>query len=173
MKDLNKLVDTCLFELDTIGIKYGSITKWTINTRARKRWGRCSPLPDKKSFEISVSERLLADDISDKSVKTTIIHEILHTCKGCLNHSTEWKKLASYVNSTLGYDIKRCTSAAEHGICDEPAARNVRYIVKCIKCGKTYERERKSKIIKNPQRYRCGVCRGKLVLADPTDKSRN
>lgn len=174
MKDFNKLIETCLYELDTIGIKYGNVTKWEINTRAKKRWGQCRILPNGKSFEISISKRLIDDNVPDKSAKSTIIHELLHTCEGCHNHSSKWKKLASYVNSRLGYDIKRCASSAEYGIYDEPASHNVKYLVKCIKCGKTYERERKSKIIKNPKRYRCGLCGSELVLVDLTgNKNRN
>lgn len=169
MKDFDKLIETCLSELDKTGIKYGNVTKWEINTRAKKRWGQCRILPDEKSFEISISKRLLDDALPDESAKSTIIHELLHTCKGCRNHGSEWKKLASVVNSELGYNIKRCTSPAEQGIFGEKAVKQAKYAVMCLKCGKIYERERKSKLIKNPHRYRCGICGGKLGAMFPTD----
>lgn len=169
MKDFDKLIENCLLELDKTGIKYGNVTKWKINTRAKKRWGQCRVLPDEKGFEISISKRLLDDNVPDKSAKSTIIHELLHTCKGCRDHGTEWKKLASVVNSELGYNIKRCTSAAEQGIFEENTVKQAKYAVRCLKCGKIYERERKSKLIKNPHRYRCGVCGGKLGAAFSRD----
>lgn len=173
MKDFDKLIETCLSELDKTGIKYGNVTKWEINTRAKKRWGQCRILPNGKSFEISISKRLLDDALPDESAKSTIIHELLHTCKGCRNHGSEWKKLASVVNSELGYNIKRCTSPAEQGIFGEKAVKQAKYAVMCLKCGKIYERERKSGLIKNPHRYRCGICGGKLGAMFPTDDKKS
>ena len=38
------------------------------------------------------------DEIDDNATKTTIIHEILHSCEKCMNHGPEWKKLAELVN---------------------------------------------------------------------------
>lgn len=36
------------------------------------------------------------------------------------------------------------------------------YIVECTSCGNKIGRYRKSHIIKNPEKFRCEVCHGKL-----------
>ena len=104
-------------------------------------------------------------------MKNTIIHELLHTCKGCMKHTGEWKQLAEKVNRYYGYNIKRCDSADEKGISEEQkekiqkertATRKVKYIFKCTCCGQKVERCRESKFTKYPELYRCAVCHGKF-----------
>ena len=41
MKDLKMVANECMSMLENVGIEYGNITKWEINTRAIKRWGQC------------------------------------------------------------------------------------------------------------------------------------
>ena len=41
MKDLKKLANECMAELDAIGIQYGNVISWEVNTRAKNRWGQC------------------------------------------------------------------------------------------------------------------------------------
>lgn len=163
MRDLQQYARECLKELDAIGIEYGSITEFVVNTRARKRWGLCKPVPG--GFQISISSVLLDERNDETGLKNTIIHEILHTCKGCLNHKENWKRVAHKVNVAYGYNIKRTSSASEKGVLEEtrpPVPAN--YVVECECCGHTYTRTKKSKLITNTKRYRCGVCGGQLFL---------
>ena len=39
MKDLKKLANQCMAELDAIGVQYGNVISWEVNTRAKNRWG--------------------------------------------------------------------------------------------------------------------------------------
>ena len=39
MRDLTAYAIECMTELDNIGIEYGNIIEFTVNTRAKKRWG--------------------------------------------------------------------------------------------------------------------------------------
>lgn len=41
MKDLKKLANQCMAELDAIGVQYGNVISWEVNTRAKNRWGQC------------------------------------------------------------------------------------------------------------------------------------
>ena len=41
MKDLKKLANQCMAELDAIGVQYGNVVLWEVNTRAKNRWGQC------------------------------------------------------------------------------------------------------------------------------------
>ena len=116
MKDLEMLASECEADLSSINIQPGEVSQWLINTRAKNRWGQCKRcLPG--IFDISISARLLQDSVSDQAAKNTIMHELLHTVKGCYGHKGKWKDLALTVNRLLPqYTIKRTTSAEEKGL---------------------------------------------------------
>lgn len=159
MKDLIKLANECMAELDAIGIKYGKVFNWTVNKRAKSRWGYCKCVPG--GFDIEVSDKLLADDVPDIHAKTTIHHELLHTVPGGLSHTGTWKVLANRVNAKYGYDIKRTTSAEEKGFESRVVeARPVKHKYKCKSCGQILEYTRECKFTKNHENYRCGICSG-------------
>lgn len=135
MKDLQKLFNECKKELDDIGIKYGNIVKLEVNYRFKKTWGQCSYVnKNENKFKIEIAAKLLQDDIDDISTKNTIIHELLHSCKDCMNHGNEWKRLANIVNKKYPqYNIKRTTSNKSKGI--EYEDKDFNYILECKKCG--------------------------------------
>lgn len=150
-------------------IPYGNILKIEPNTRAKRRWGQCKKVPG--GFEINISTRLLVDDVDEKSLMDTVLHEVLHTCPNCMNHGKTWKEYARRLNKKFGYDIKRCTSSEEKGI--EPTSReqDYKYIVKCENCNLKYYYLRRGEVIRqiqaNPNHHRCscGRCRSnKLVV---------
>ena len=161
MKDLMRLANECMAELDAIGIKYGKVFNWSVNKRAKSRWGYCKCVPG--GFNIEISDRLLADDMPDIHAKNTIHHELLHTVPGGLSHTGTWKVLANRVNSKYGYNIKRTTSAEEKGL--EPivaVSRPVKHEFCCKKCKQKLEYTRESKFTRNYKKYRCGVCGGEF-----------
>ena len=95
-------------ELRSIGIKPSSkILEIKANHRAKKRLGCCKI--ERKGlgqvFRIEISAVLA--DASDKVLKQVILHELLHTCPGCFNHETNWKKLAEMVNQTKTEHLRR------------------------------------------------------------------
>lgn len=114
MRDVNVIAIECMRELENIGIKCGNVIKIDINTRSKKRWGQCRKIGN--NYIIEVNQILLREDTDIDGLKNTIIHELLHTCKGCMKHTGEWKQLAEKVNRYYGYNIKRCDSADEKGI---------------------------------------------------------
>lgn len=158
MKDLKKLAAECEEDMLSICIQPGRINRWIVNKRAKCRWGQCKQyLPG--LFDISIAERLLQDTVSDQAVKNTIMHELLHTVKGCHGHKGKWKELAAKVNRMLPqYTIKRATSCEEMGLEYVPSVRTNRYAVKCTHCGKEYYREKECKLTQHTDDYRCGVC---------------
>jgi predicted SprT family Zn-dependent metalloprotease len=161
MKDLEKLASECVAELLSIGIQPGKVSSWVVNTRAERRWGLCKKVAQ-GVYQIEIAERLLKDGVSDCATKNTIIHELLHTVKGCHGHKGEWKNLAAKVNRLLPqYNIKRTTNSKEKGISVE-----YRYAVKCVDCGTEYCRHRMSALIEHPENYRCGRCHGELKRKD-------
>ena len=160
MKNFEELIKESMNEVSHVGIKPGNITSWTINKRAKTRWGLCKQAPD-KTFEIQIAECLLTDDrISVQACKETIIHEILHTCKGCMKHTGQWKYYAEVINQVYGYNIKRITTGTEKGVEDYKATNymNYKYVFTCGKCGATIYRKRDSRFTKNYRYYGCARC---------------
>ena len=163
MKDLLQHVNECKSELDALGIKYGKVVNWTVNTRAKKRLGACKKIGF-RLFEISISGFLLEDNADTVILKNTIVHELLHTVKGCFSHKDKWKQLAQFVNSSLPYyNIKRTTDLNGLGL-DSIKEPNFKYVLRCKKCGCEIKRQRQSKAVKNYKYYRCGKCGGELEL---------
>lgn len=161
MKDLQELAFRCRAELASLQIPYGKVKIWSVNCRAKTRWGLCKKLPD-GTYEIEIAKALLQDDVSDIAVKNTIIHELLHTCPGCFKHTGRWKQYADRVNRFLPqYNIKCSTSAEEKGVAIRRKAPVYHYILKCVTCGQEIKRQKKSAVIEHPEHYRC-KCGGKL-----------
>lgn len=164
MKDLNALYERCLWEVERVGIRHGVILDIKVNYRAKTRWGMCKRNPN--GFMLEISAMLLEDSVSDEAAKDTIIHEILHTCKGAFNHGEAWKALAGRMNAIYGYNIKRTTSYAEKGMKEVHVEDKYKYFYKCEGCGQILKYKRKCVFTKNPARYRCGICGGKFIEAE-------
>lgn len=161
MRDINLIVRSCCKKLDAIGIVYGNIVAVSVNTRAKSRWGQCKRING--CYEINISSRLMSEDVALVHLEDTVMHEILHTCEGCMNHGATWKNLADKVNRAYGYNIKRATSADEKGIVDPvQTVPVIRYKFACVGCGGIIQRERASKFTKYPERFRCGICNGRF-----------
>lgn len=162
MKDLQELAFRCRAELASLQIPYGKVKIWSINCRAKARWGLCKKLPD-GTYEIEIAKALLQDDVDDIAVKNTIIHELIHTCPGCFKHTGKWKQYADRVNRYLPqYNIKAATSEIEKGVAIERKAPVYRYCLKCSSCGTEIKRQKKTAVIEHPEHYRC-KCGGKLT----------
>ncbi len=159
MKDFTALQQQCLSELNKAGIKTGPVSAWIVNTRAKKRWGFCKKEKD-GTYVIEIAQLLLKDDrIPEKAVKETIIHELLHTCYGCMNHQKRWKHYAQIMNDTYGYNIKRTTSGIEKGVENyEPKRMEVKYVFTCSGCGAKVYMKRESKFTRYYRNYICTKC---------------
>lgn len=155
MKNITAIFNECMSEAKAIGIQAGKIVSVTVNTRAKKRWGR-TVYEGNGLYTIDISDRLLAEDVDIMAAKNTMMHEILHTCKGCMNHGIEWKAMADKVNEAYPqYNIKRTTSADEKGVEATPPRAN-RYELSCVRCGRTWRYKRAPKYDVSSYRCSCG-----------------
>lgn len=162
MKDLMSLVAICKAELDGLGIKYGKVNNFTVNTRAKCRLGQCRKIA-LGLFDINISEALLKDEIDDQIALNTIMHELLHTVKGCFKHTGKWKVYAEYINSNLPrYNINRVATESETALIKDRKQPVYKYILRCTKCGQEIKRQKETKVVTNYKIYRCGKCGGTL-----------
>ena len=162
MRDLKSITDLCLEELKSIGIKCGKIRNLEINNRAKCRLGQCTRVSI-GVFDISIAGFLLEEKNDINILKNTVIHELLHTVKGCFNHTGKWKLLAGMVNENYPqYKIKRTFNRTEIADMTDIKEPVYRYVLKCKNCGLEIKRQRKSKAVINYKNYRCGECGGNL-----------
>ncbi len=180
MKNLEKLYNECVNELNSIGIILRDIGEIDINISKRnnKRYGCCKQEePDTLSKVIikSRGKRIIqyekfnkhhieispwVMELDDIIIKNTIIHEIIHCFPKCGNHKEEFKKYAKYINMKLGYNISRVGNKEEDfkkSNIQFVDKRVYKYEIKCKCCGQTFYRIRCNKNFSN--KYRCGKCR--------------
>lgn len=161
MKDLLELVCVCQKELASLRIHWGEVRNWSVNTRAKARWGLCTKV-SRGVFDIQIAASLLDDTVDDQATKDTIAHELLHTVPGCFKHTGKWKQYAELINKEMPYyRIKSRSSYADKGVEDLRGDPTYRYILKCEQCSREVHRQKKSAVIEHPENYRC-KCGGKL-----------
>lgn len=155
------MLQKAIFEVEGVALEVNkeSIIPSIRISNATSFFGVCKRKP--KGFEISVSKYHLSNEIN--AVYQTIVHEVLHTIKGCMNHGSKWKECANTMNEVYGYNISRLGTMKSGAKLNTPP-KLVKYIITCQKCSKVYKRKVRSKLVKNVDNYKCGECGGALKL---------
>lgn len=130
-----------------------------LNTRAKKRFGCCIGTA-KSGFTIELAAALPA--AGRRACMQTLAHEVLHTCPGCQDHGERWKSYAAKMNVAYGYAIRRTDKPEALGVTLPVSTPVYRWRVTCTGCGKSFLRQKSSPLIRQPVRYRCAACGGKL-----------
>lgn len=81
-------------------------------------FGQCCPKGSKKKYAeyeyyIEISGFTLNN--TEKSLRNTLIHELIHTVPGGDGHTGEWKRWAKFVSDKTEYHISRCGVEDETG----------------------------------------------------------
>lgn len=160
-EELNKrLQDGILFlQQCSIPVSGSILPDLKLNYRAKTRLGCCIRKKDCFLIEISAicfDAQLLQEH--PKLIEQTILHELLHTCPGCQNHGAQWKAYAASVNQLTGYSINRTIKIKMQKQKESPEKP---YCLICENCGQKIARQKCTKVIINPELYRC-KCGGKL-----------
>lgn len=179
MRDLQRYADECLRDLRAIGINPPHIESFTVNTRAKSRFGQCRY--ENGKYSININSDLLDEDCPVMSLRETIFHEIIHTLPKCMNHGAEFQKYAEKINSVYKTNITRASSTKEkYGeVYAKKVAERIKaegkkrkkspkkmYELYCPNCDRlvasgVYARQPKWYV--NPNRYSCANCRCKLT----------
>lgn len=159
MRNVVQIGIECEQNLAAIGIKCGRINRYKVNSRATRRLGQCSG-NEKIGFTIEIAEVLLGEDIPMEELRNTMFHELLHTCKDCMNHGSEWQRLADKTGRTYGLNIGRLASSDEKAtqIMLKAYKENAKYKYVCENCGRMHIQHRASNFTRHPESYRCGRC---------------
>lgn len=95
------------------------------------------------------------EELAKIRFQSTIIHELIHTIPGCMNHGSKFQRICYLVNKKYPqYKLQTATGAEDFGIqLDEPIPK---YKIICKCCGKEYLYQRKPKL--NINMYKCSKC---------------
>lgn len=162
MRKINAVTAEYMEMLDNIGINHGITKEFVPSTRATRRWRQCRKLPDSR-YSININADLLDERNDVNNLKNTLIHELLHSVDGCMNHGENCKRAANKVYLAYGIDITRSSSAEDKQavyVRNKAVSTNL-YVLECEKCHQMIRRQKMSKAIQHPERYRCR-CGGTL-----------
>lgn len=163
MKDLEIHVRKCRKMLEDIGIPCGKIQAVKINNRYTRKYGSTMYDFSAKSYVLQFNPGLLDDANPDYALDDTILHELLHTCEGCMNHGAQWKQYAAEVERVYGYKIARTSTDEEKQIVPGTMkGREYKYELRCVECGTAWKYKRMCQTVKSWKRLRCTVCGGHL-----------
>lgn len=132
-------------------------------SKATSWYGQCQQnrVYQGKRYKFVISLSVYHLQSSEQAIRNTLIHELLHTCPGCLNHGPKWKTYASIVQKRYGYRIIRAggdkdkDSLMEQARQQKRAAYETKYLLVCTKCSQQFVRFRKSNLVLHPEKYRC------------------
>ena len=158
--NVNEILKETIAMVEALGIEVGDIEpNVKINTRAKSIWGRCSYKGVTKKYTIEVISDLLESEVG---LRNTIMHEVLHACKGGMTHKGEWKRYAQMVNEKYNMDVKRTSTSEDKGLKEIEVEPKYKYVLQCQSCKHEYKRDRMSKFVKNPEKGKCGYCGGDI-----------
>ena len=166
MRDLNKIMNDCIAELNSIGMTYYSknITSITVNNRLSRALGRC--IRSGGSFRIELAGKTAADNVDIYFIRNVVMHELVHTMPGCWNHGPLFQSYARRINAKLGYHVSTTeTEANMQAAGVQPIVKKevARFALVCGKCGKTIAyRQRKCALTEHPGNYTHTECGGSL-----------
>lgn len=171
MKDLMQLYHECVADAHIVGLDISvNILRVSVNGRLSRALGRCRATRGfcgGYNYEIEVQPNMLADGVDDRATKNTIMHELIHTCPGCMNHGYEFQRRAALVNRKLGYNVHTTTEVSSLEAAGVQLKRKTgHYAIMCKKCGMEVERrERWGKTLEHIEHYRHGgSCCGDLYV---------
>ena len=150
MYNLYQLATEALNNLNAIGIyPHLKPSDFKVNTRTTRRYGQSR----RKNgvYSVNISAFLLDKRNDERNVMTTLYHECLHCCDGCMSHTGKWKEYAELVSDCYNVDITRCVSFKkklnedvfeEHidKVYQRRERNKYRYICCCENCGARMER---------------------------------
>lgn len=168
MTDLYLLLQEVKQELINLGydeIRYNRYSL-ELNNRYTRTLGTCEKI-SYAIYKISLNSKMLAYD-TEMDLKNTLMHELIHSIKGCMNHGKKFQLIATEVNRKYPkYNIGTHASNINYAkVYKKELRRQIgyKYLVKCQNCNKEWRFKRETKITKvlkqDPlsQRFSCPYC---------------
>ena len=154
-EQIREMVYDYRHDMLTRGIKAGKV-EGIYFTESSRKFGFCRKTAN-GGFQIWITDLAMHGDI-----KSTIVHELIHTVEGCFNHGKEFQSIANWLSRVYGIELGTRASKNEMALSEEYRIAKAKYVIKCKKCGQIILRQRATRLVKLPMTYSCG-CGGDLV----------
>lgn len=172
--ELDRLIKEVKFDMEVVGVSFNEECPIKLNNKLSRALGRCKYRRDWNgsmyAYVIEINE-MYFESATDNELKSTICHELIHSCDKCINtqchHKGLWKVYARRmeVNYPNKYLIKRITCSKQYNEALRKKKENsYKYEVYCPKCGATWRRKSKCKLVQHPNYYSCGRCNADLKV---------
>lgn len=126
----------------------------------RSSWVNITKL-DNNHYQIKVSkifEEIPSKEPFEERLTSCMIHELIHTIKGCHGHKDNFQRIANIVTKKTSYKITTGVSAEKYGVTNTP--RGNKYVITCNKCDKHFYYKRRPKMWNNFNNCTCPYCKG-------------
>ena len=126
------------------------------NQKIGRAWGICERNYSGE-WTIKLSQ-LLCQKTDAKSIKNTMIHELIHTA-GAIGHRSAFKTYAALVNHRFDgyYHVSRFESCFEK-MGAAGVMENFKHVIKCPQCGRMFGYNKTARAILHPESYICSYC---------------
>ena len=167
IRECKKLIESLGYPM---GVRFYDVE---ISNKMTKALGSASYCGE-GDYQIKIS-RLLLDNCDPDEVHNTIMHEVIHTVDGCMNHGWLWQRIAYDVNRHYQFSkLQRLSGNTEFGEAAKQAKReraSTIYKVTCDGCHKSWEFYRHTSKVKAIERNRatCRLCGSKSFTVTITE----
>lgn len=104
MRDLQKITEECIKKLKDIDIPIQDNKIVEISFKRIQGFGKCF-LTTNGEYYIYIAQFYQNEEVDLDELYMTIIHELLHTCENCMDHTDMWMQYAQRVDETYAYNI--------------------------------------------------------------------
>lgn len=138
-----------------VDYRFGNATsKWA---SVRKTYGGFS------IYTSTLFEKIQDDSVAEDRLVGTMIHELIHTQDGCMDHKAGFKRLAACVNAKYPkYKIQRCNSVEDVGL-SFSEIKAVKYLAMCTRCNHEWSYQRRPSWWDRIDRVGCPYCKTKTI----------
>lgn len=165
---LHELVEEVKRDMDRVHVPYNNDCPIKLNNRLNRSLGRClyeqNWLGERHSYAIEI-QTLYLQYGTEKELMNTICHELIHSANECAysGHTGNWKKYTETMREYYPnkYNIRRTTIVSNqyaNAKKEKQKISSYKYEAYCPKCGRTWKRKSKCRLITNPHRWRCKKC---------------
>lgn len=137
-------------------------------------WGLCHEIEKGKEYQISINISLIdlafqniaifgKETFQCKALIETIMHELLHTIRGCFDHGKKWHYFVNKVNQAYKLDIKVADTFFEKDVRKEVYFAGYNYILECSNCHLDWRYKTRCKRYREYENYRCPNCGSKII----------
>lgn len=147
LADIYNEICECQQLLQAIGFNmanknYG--VAWLSN-KAKRVFGRCRRMSSTQ-YTIFINQAYLKTG-TPEHIHNTIMHEVIHSVDGCMNHGPDFKRVGAKVNKYFVFTpIQRCSTDESYR--EEVLVQYYKYQLVCTKCGETWNYMRCTKKLK-------------------------